>query len=107
GVVVVAQAMNRELADTARDDDVRRAIGTTTRGLVRSSVMLLAPATLFGVAGAVVLAIFASSLFPRGLARQAEVDPGIRIDGLVLVAGAAALLVGCFAMSLLAAPRAS
>ena len=54
--------------------------------------MILAPAAVLGAVGAAGLAIVFSPLFPRGLARQAEVDPGIRVD--VTAVGFGALVVG-------------
>ena len=45
-----------------------------------------------GAAVAVVVAVAASPIFPLGLGGEAEPDPGVRVDGLVLGLGAVAVV---------------
>jgi hypothetical protein len=93
GLLVVGQAMARQLADAGGHDGTRRALGTTTAQLTLSSILVLAPAVVLGAIGAVALAITASPLFPRGLARQAEISAGLRVDAPVLAIGCVAVLL--------------
>jgi ABC-type lipoprotein release transport system permease subunit len=102
GVVVARQAA----AD--RDEEVvLRAIGLTRhrRTVVRAAVGIFGGAA--GVLLAVLLAIAASPLFPIGIARRAEIDPGIDIDWQVLVLGAVALVVGVSLLCVVFAWRAT
>lgn len=90
-VALVGQAVNRQAQLDLRDDDALRSAGLTRRErtavpIVRSAVIAAA-----GSAGAVALAIPLSGLFPIGLARRADVDPGLDVDAAVLVPGAVAL----------------
>ena len=87
GLIVVAQAMARQAAEAGADNGVRRAMGATRRQLAAGTTMAILPAVLVGTVGAAAFAVALSALTPRGLARQAEVDPGVRVDVPVLVAG--------------------
>ncbi len=67
-----------------------------TRNERRAAIVLdLLPAIVIGVVGAIVVAIVVSVWMPLGLAGRIDPDPGLDIDGLVLVPGAAVLLLGC------------
>jgi hypothetical protein len=91
-VLVVAQAMVRQAAETGGADDARRALGATRTQLVAAGSLVIAPAVVLGAAGAIGLALALSPLTPRGLAKQAEVDPGVRVDWPVVLLGAAAVI---------------
>jgi hypothetical protein len=74
------------------------ALVTLVRGLVVAGL---------GAAVAVGIAIAFSPLTPVGLARTAELTPGVAFDGLVLVVGGTVLIVSVGALTLVAAWRAS
>ncbi|CAN5651597.1 hypothetical protein BH18ACT2_BH18ACT2_12730 [soil metagenome] len=93
GVVMVGQAVARQIADGAGERSTGVALGATTNQLTVAGVVALAPAVLVGGIGAVALAIVLSPLTPRGLARRAEPEPGVRIDALALGVGAALIVV--------------
>jgi hypothetical protein len=93
GLIVIAQAMARQAAEAGADSGVRRAMGATRRQLAAGTTLAILPAVLAGTVGAVALAVALSVLTPRGLARQAEVHPGVRVDLPVLVAGAGVVAV--------------
>ena len=88
------------------DRDIETALGATTRQQTVAGVLALAPAIVVGAVGAVLLATGLSALTPRGLARRAEIDPGMRIDPVVLTIGAAVIL-GLGGALLVAATRRS
>ena len=63
--------------------------------MAAGSALAVVPAIVIGGLVAVVGAAFASSFLPRGLARRAEPDPGIRVDAAVLAGGfAVTVLIG-------------
>ncbi|MEO7556538.1 MAG: FtsX-like permease family protein [Acidimicrobiales bacterium] len=90
GVVVLllgGQAIARQASSESVDDATLRAIGFTAGGLV---ALRAAKALAIGIAASLVAVAFAlavAPLFPIGLAKLVEPDPGLRLDGLVLVAG--------------------
>ena len=86
GLIVVAQAIARHAAGSAGDRATTSALGATAGQQTMMGVLEVAPAIVAGAFGSVVLAVGLSTLTPRGLARQAEIDPGLRIDGVVLAA---------------------
>ncbi len=92
GLVVVAQAMSRQADGSADDRAVATALGATSGQQLLAGMMAVAPAIAAGAVGSVLAAIGLSSLTPRGLARRLEIDPGVRIDSVVLVAGAVAVV---------------
>jgi ABC-type lipoprotein release transport system permease subunit len=95
-VLVVAQAIGRTAQLDRTEEAALRGLGATGAQLAGS---VLVRATVVGVLGslaAVVVAVLASPLMPLGLARQAELHPGVSVDLTVLVPGvlaSAALIV--------------
>jgi hypothetical protein len=93
GLAAVAQLVARLQQSIADDDRTLAALGCarTTRWarLVTSGTVAIAAGTALGVAAAAV----ASPLFPVGLARQAEPDPGFHLDAPALLGGGVAALV--------------
>jgi ABC-type lipoprotein release transport system permease subunit len=79
--------ISRQAAAIATDHQIRRALGMTRRQIAGGTALTMVPAILAGGLLAVVGAALASSFLPRGLARQAEPDPGIRLDVAVLAGG--------------------
>lgn len=90
-VLVVGQSVTRLIWNSADDFPALCALGLSSRQLVMAA---LAPGLLVA-AGSLLLAIpaaFALSVFtPIGLARQAEISPGLSFDAPIMLGGAAAL----------------
>jgi hypothetical protein len=102
GLLVVGQGIARQVQLEAGDLPVLRAVGMTRSQLVAATLVW---AVLVGVVGAllaVVLAVLASPLAPIGLAREAEVDRGLSVDGAVLALGGVGVLVAVAARAALA-----
>lgn len=91
-IVVMLQALARQSAGRRSDEASLAAIGATRADRVAASMAVLAPALALGAIGAGVVAVGLSPLFPRGIARRAEVDPGWRFDAPVVLGGAMVLL---------------
>ena len=93
GLLVVGQAVARQVQASNVDEELLRSLGVSRRARV---VAIGTPVFVAAGLGAVVGAIgasLASPLFPIGLARSVEAEPGIRIDPLVVVGGTAVLAV--------------
>jgi hypothetical protein len=103
GLLVVGQSVARQVQLDAADQAVLRALGMTRSQLVAVSLVRVALVGVGAALLAVVLALLASPLAPIGLARQAEVDPGLAADLPVLALGAAGVLVAVLARAGLAA----
>jgi hypothetical protein len=91
GLVIVGQALLRHVARGAAEQHALAAMGLGPRQRALGSLLAVAPALAGGCVAALVLAVGLSPIFPRGLARQAEIDLGVRVDAEVLVIGGAAL----------------
>jgi ABC-type antimicrobial peptide transport system permease subunit len=97
GAVAIGIVLTREVALPSFDQETLRALGLTR--FQRRAIN--APRAFIVAAGGALVAVAASAaasgLFPIGIARIAEPDPGLRIDGFVLAVGfvvvAAAVLV--------------
>ena len=87
GVIAILQSAARVQQSAARDDRTLDALGTTPverwGRLALPGAIAVATGALLG-AGA---SVPASALFPVGLARRAEPDPGVRLDVPVLLLG--------------------
>ncbi len=92
-LLVVGQAISRATREANDDVDALRAIGSRPADRVAFLASRAAVIGVVGAVGAVVLAVALSDRFPFGVARVAEPEPGLRIDPLVLVAGAGAVAV--------------
>lgn len=107
GVLVLGQTLARQTFLEAGGHSTLKALGMSRWQLFGLGV---AQATLVGTLGAAVavaLAIAASPLFPRGLARLAEVAPGLRVDLPVLALGAAATVAVVALLAVVPAWRAA
>lgn len=91
-LVIVGQALTRHVRSTADDYPVLRSLGMTRAQLVALAVLQALAIALAGSLLGATVAFASSPLAPFGLARRAEVNPGLRLD-LVAVAGVAALIV--------------
>jgi ABC-type lipoprotein release transport system permease subunit len=87
GATAVGIVAIRQIGTVRDEQDTQAALGLTGRQRALAAVVLLLPAAVAGAVLAVLAAIFLSPLLPFGVARKAEVDPGIRIDSLVLGLG--------------------
>lgn len=93
GLLWIASATARHQRLAVSDIDVLGALGATARERRVLLVGYAAPAIVGGVALAPVLAVTLSPLFPVGRARRVDPDPGLHVDGVVLLAGGVALAV--------------
>ena len=104
-LVIVGQSVAR-LAHIASDDfPVLRALGSSRRQL---AAVALAPGALIAAAGmalAIPAAYVLSVFTPVGLARRAEISPGLSFDAPVLLGGALLLTLLLTARAALAAQR--
>ena len=89
-LVILGQALARQLALDAIDDPVLRAAGMTGWQLFGVALIRAACIAVGGAFGAVLVAFLASPLTPIGPARVAEPTPGFAFDVTVLAAGGAA-----------------
>jgi hypothetical protein len=94
---LIGQALGRQAAIDLDDDESLTRLGMRRKEraavpLVRGAIVALA-----GSVGAASLALALSGLFPVGVARRAELDPGIDADLRVLGVGAALVAVGVLA----------
>ena len=107
-VVIVGQSIARQAYITSDDFPVLRALGASRRQLF---AVALAPGALVAVGGmalAVPIAYGLSAFTPVGLARRAEISPGLSFNAAILLSGAAALgllLVGRAAITAFRAMR--
>jgi hypothetical protein len=93
-VVVVAQGISRQVrSGLATELRVLVAIGLTPRQRHPLALVLVVPVIAVGVVMAIAVGVLASPLVPTGLAREVDLDSGIRIDAPLLAAGALALVV--------------
>jgi ABC-type lipoprotein release transport system permease subunit len=99
-LVLVGQGLAQMITRSAPDVAVLRALGATRGQAAATAAVPGVIAVLSGVALAVAVAVGISPLAPVGPVRLYDPDRGISVDGLVLGAGAAALLV--FLLGLLA-----
>ena len=104
-LVVCGQGVARLSLSLSRDADSLRAIGVPRRRLRRAAVGRAAAVVGLGTAAAVVVAVALSPLFPLGVARRAEMSPGVAFDALVLVPGALALFLLLVSWSAFSARR--
>ena len=106
-LLLAGQAMARQVLLEEADLTILAGLGMSRAQIV---AMVVLRAVLTGVAGgvlAVAAAVAASPLMPVGLARQAEISPGISVDAVVLTAGFLAIVVLLAALAALPAWRVS
>jgi len=106
-LVIVAQSIARLTYNSADDVPALRALGGTRPQLF---AVALAPGALVAVAGmalAIPVAYGLSVFTPIGLARQAEISPGLSFDPVVLLGGAALLALLLAGRAALSAARAA
>ena len=105
GAAFVGQAIARQLRRELVDRATLQALGFDRTHTTLAAMVRVAPVAAGCAALAAVITVLASSIGPIGLARQAEVEPGIHWDLPVIVIGSIAAGVAVFAMSAIAAWR--
>ena len=92
-VLIIGQAIGRQLAFGGGDHDVVRALGMSQRQLFTAAMVRVAAVTCVGAILAAVGTALSSMFTPVGLARQAEPHPGFAPDWTVLALGALAIVI--------------
>ena len=105
GLVAITIVLSREISLAATDQTTQRALGLTRAQYIAVGGFQALPIALGGALIAVVGAAFASRVFPIGVARRAEPDPGLHLDWTVLALGTVAVVAGILLLALLAAFR--
>jgi ABC-type antimicrobial peptide transport system permease subunit len=105
GVVAIGIVLTREISPIPVDQETLRSLGVTRP----QRVMTSGPQALLIAAGggllAVLGAVAASPLFPVGVARRADPDPGFHLDWVVLALGVVAVATAVLVIALVAALR--
>jgi hypothetical protein len=103
GLVAIALALARHIAQVAVDQETLRALGLRRRELWAAGFGSALPIAAGGAVLVVVGAALASPLFPIGVARDADPAPGFDLDWTALSAGFLAVVTLVAAVSALAA----
>jgi hypothetical protein len=98
GMIVIAQALVRQSAIEESDRVTLRALGVASPHLFLVGMARTLFMAVVGAGGAVAFAFLLSPLTPVGEARLAEVSNGFAFDWLVLLLGAAAVIVAVLAL---------
>ena len=105
GVVAIGIVVTRETAPVSVEQDILRSLGVTRH----QRVLMSGPQAVLVAAGggllAVVGAVAASPLFPVGIARRADPDPGFHVDWVVLALGVIAVATVVLLVAVIAALR--
>lgn len=101
GMVAVGQALARHLSGSAVDESSLAGIGMGRRQRLGALALSAFPVAIGGALLAGLVAVAASPLMPVGVARRADPDPGLSVDGLVLSIGllATAVIVGILTLA--------
>lgn len=105
--VVLGQALARQVQLDADAHSVLRALGFTRRQLIALGLLRAGVVAVLGSAGAVVVAVALSPLMPIGIARRAEIHPGVEANVAILAGGCIALGAGILARAALPVWRAA
>ncbi|HYF46994.1 MAG TPA: FtsX-like permease family protein, partial [Acidimicrobiales bacterium] len=93
GLLALVQAVARQVASPDGVGETLGAVGLTRNQRALAVTLPLLVAGVLGALAAVAGAVAMSPLFPLGVARRAEPDPGIRVDPLVLGTGVVVLVL--------------
>jgi ABC-type antimicrobial peptide transport system permease subunit len=107
GVGAIAIVLTREHSLTRGEQPKLRALGATRRQLMAMTGLRIGLAAVAGTALAVGGALLASPLFPFGIARRADPDPGLHADWVVIGLGVLVIAAVIATISLIAAWRAT
>ncbi|MEY2582448.1 MAG: putative transport system permease protein [Ilumatobacteraceae bacterium] len=106
-LLVLGQALSRQVAADAADNPTLAALGLSRRALVLAPLARAGLIGLVGAAAAVAVAVALSPLAPIGLARRAEIHPGLSVNVAVLGLGFVSVAVLAVVRSLVPAWRAA
>jgi hypothetical protein len=106
-LLLVGQSLGRQVFLESVEYPMLRAVGMTRGQLVAVALVRAAVVGVGGAAVAMAVAVALSPLAPIGLARRAELDPGVSADWTVLAPGGFAVAILVAACAGLAAWRAS
>jgi FtsX-like permease family len=106
-LLLVGQTLGRQIVLEAVESPTLRALGMTQGQLIGVAAVRAAPVAAAGATLAVAGAVVLSPATPLGVARRAELNPGVAVDLPVLAVGAAAVAVGVLACAAVAAWRAA
>jgi ABC-type lipoprotein release transport system permease subunit len=101
-VAALGQLLTRQVRQSPAERSRLSAIGFTKAQIVGESVARAAVPIVVGTLLGVGLAAAASDVFPTGFVRKIEPSPGLRFETVVLIAGAATLLVALLLWMLVA-----
>jgi hypothetical protein len=90
-LALVGQALARQTVLESEDYAKLRVIGATRRQIVGIVLLRSGLIAVSGALLALVVAVLSSPLMPLGLARQAEVHPGVAVDAAILIPTVAAI----------------
>lgn len=107
GLAALAQVTRLTLGRAEANGYVLGGLGMTRRERLAVGLLTVAPGLLAGSLVAVVGAALSSPLMPIDIARRAEPDAGISLDGLVLGLGGMALMLVVLGVGVVAAWRAT
>jgi hypothetical protein len=93
GLLLVGQALSRQVLLESTEYPTLRALGMTRSQLVGLAIIRTAVVGTAAAALAVAVAVALSPLTPIGVARRAELNPGVLADWPVLTAGCLAIVV--------------
>jgi hypothetical protein len=97
-LLVAGQTLHRSAFLEAAEHPTLQALGMSRAQLLGVAVTRIGLMTATATAVALAVAVALSPLFPLGLARVAEPDPGVTFDGVTLGAGAAVLVLALLAL---------
>lgn len=104
-LVAGGQAIRRRIASADADQPALRAVGLSRGQRALAAAASVAPTIGIGVVAAGLISIPASATMPIGAPGRAEPEPGIRVDPLLLIAGAVLLAVLLLGSTMWAASR--
>jgi ABC-type lipoprotein release transport system permease subunit len=107
GAVAISIVVARDLAHAEVDQSTLTGLGLTRRQRIAALFLRVAVVAAGGVVVAMVGSVALSPMFPIGLARRAEPNPGLHIDGLVLGIGLVGIAAFVALVGILAAGRVS
>ena len=105
GALALIQAVLRQTEATTPIGGTLGALGLTRAQQALAGTLPLVAAAVLGAVLAGIGTVVVSPLFPLGVARRAEPDPGLRPDVLVLIVGLVALVVLVAVVGFLASRR--
>jgi ABC-type lipoprotein release transport system permease subunit len=103
--LAAGQALTRRLAAASVDQPILEAIGLTRAERVGALLLVAAPLVGVGVVLSLAVAVAGSATMPVGLARRAEPERGVDLDGVVLAAGAVTTAIVLLAIAAFTAYR--